>query len=82
MLPRTTFVVHLQNKTTNKMNNLKNTLGLRNNIDQLSNRDAAFRWAENCTKLHVVILGDNGKFWVACFSDAQKLVKIGYEIAL
>ena len=28
-----------------------------------------------------VMLGDNGKFWVACFADAQKLQKAGYEIA-
>jgi hypothetical protein len=63
------------------MKNLKSTLGLRNNPDQLSSRDAAFRWAENCIKLHMVVLGDNGKFWVVCFSDAHKLVKLGYELA-
>lgn len=64
------------------MTNLKTALGLRNNVDQLSNRDAAFRWANNCKKLHVVMLGDNGKFWVACFADAQKLSKMGYEPAI
>lgn len=63
------------------MTNLKTTLGLRNNIDQFSNRDASFRWANNCIKLHIVMLGDNGKFWVVCFADAQKLNKMGYEIA-
>lgn len=63
------------------MKNLKVTLGLRNNVDQLSNRDAAFRWANNCNKLHTVMLGDNGKFWVVCFADAQKLSKMGYEYA-
>ncbi|MBN8573927.1 MAG: hypothetical protein J0M05_08440 [Candidatus Kapabacteria bacterium] len=64
------------------MKNLKTTLGLRNNIDQFSDRDAAFRWANNCIKLHIVMLGDNGNYWVACFADAQKLSKLGYEIAL
>lgn len=63
------------------MKNLKTILGLRNNIDQFSNVDAAFRWANNCIKLHIVMLGDNGKYWVACFVDAQKLSKMGYEIA-
>lgn len=63
------------------MKNLKSTLGLRSNPDQLSSRDAAFRWAEKCIKLHMVVLGDNGKFWVVCFADAQKLVKLGYELA-
>ncbi len=63
------------------MTNLKTTLGLRNNIDQFSTLECATRWANNCIKLHIVMLGDNGKYWVACFSDAQKLSKMGYEIA-
>jgi hypothetical protein len=29
----------------------------------------------------MVMLGDNNKYWVVCFSDAQKLFKAGYEIA-
>jgi hypothetical protein len=63
------------------MTTLKTTLGLRNNIDQFSTLDGANRWANNCIKLHIVMLGDNGKYWVACFADAQKLSKMGYEIA-
>ncbi len=63
------------------MTNLKTTLGLRNNIDQFATLEGATRWANNCIKLHIVMLGDNGKYWVACFSDAQKLSKMGYEIA-
>lgn len=63
------------------MKNLKTTLGLRNNIDQFSNLEGAKRWANNCIKPHIVLLGDNGKYWVACFTDAQKLSKKGYEIA-
>lgn len=63
------------------MLNLRKKLGLRYNIDQFSSLEAAIRWANNCIKLHVVMLGDNGKYWVACFADAQKLNKNGYEIA-
>jgi len=63
------------------MKNFKNELGLRNNIDMLTNRDSAFRYADNCKKPHVVMLGCNGLFWVVCFADAQKLSKRGYEIA-
>ena len=59
----------------------KTKLGLKNNIEQFNDRSAAFRWSNNCIKLHVVMLGDNDKFWVACFADAQKLSKMGYEIA-
>jgi hypothetical protein len=64
------------------MTNLKTVLGLRNNIDQFSNLEAANRWANNCIKSHIVMLGDDGKYWVACFADAQKLHKMGYGIAL
>jgi hypothetical protein len=63
------------------MQNLTAKLGLRNNVDQFSNFEAAERWANNCKKIHMVILGDNGKYWVASFADAQKLEKLGYEIA-
>jgi hypothetical protein len=63
------------------MKNLKATLGLRNNVDIFNNRENAFGWANTCIKLHVVMLGENNKFWVVCFADAQKLSKMGYEIA-
>jgi hypothetical protein len=63
------------------MNTIKNSLGLRNSVDIFNNRENAFGWASMSIKLQVVMLGDNGKFWVVCFSDAQKLSKIGYEIA-
>ena len=56
-------------------------LSLRYNPTQFISREAAFSWANNCIKLHMVVLGDNGKFWVVCFSDAQKLVRLGYELA-
>jgi hypothetical protein len=67
------------NQTT--MSNLKETLGLRNGVDQFISREAALRCAANRIKLHVVMLGDNGKYWIACFADAQRLHKMGYEIA-
>jgi hypothetical protein len=68
-------------KNSKAMTNLKTTLGLRNNIDQFSTLEGAKRWANNCIKLHTVMLGCNGKYWVVCFADAQKLHKMGYEIA-
>ena len=63
------------------MKTLKSTLGLRHNIDQFHNRENAFSYAYHCIKLHIVMLGDNGMFWVCCFADAQKLSRMGYEIA-
>ena len=63
------------------MHNLRQILGTRNNVDAFNNRAAAFRYADKCHKIHVVILGDNSQFWVCSFADAQKLVKDGYELA-
>jgi hypothetical protein len=64
------------------MKNLKLTLGLRNDVAQFNNRINAFGWANHCIKSHVVMLGDNDKYWVVCFSDAQRLSKLGYEVAM
>jgi len=60
----------------------KNALGLRYKPDQFTQIESAKRWADRCNKLHSVILGCNGMFWVVCFADAQRLVKAGYEIAI
>jgi hypothetical protein len=63
------------------MATLKTTLGLRNNVDIFNNRENAFGWASMSIKGQIVMLGDNNKFWVVCFADANKLSKLGYEIA-
>lgn len=63
------------------MNTLKQQLGLRYSLVEMSTLEGALRYAERCIKAHCVILGDNGKFWIACFADAQRLVKAGYELA-
>lgn len=49
-------------------------------VEQFTSPAAAFRWASNCIKSHFVLLGDNGKFWVANFATAQKLEKQGYTV--
>jgi hypothetical protein len=59
----------------------ESTLGLRRNVDQFSTLSAASRFANSCIKLHIVLLGEDGKYLVACFSDAQRLSKLGYQIA-
>ena len=63
------------------MATLKTTLGLRNNVDIFNNRENAFGWASRSIKGQIVMLGDNNKFWVVCFADANKLSKLGYEFA-
>ena len=63
------------------MPTLKTILGLKNNMYHFSNIDSAFRWANNSEKSHMVFLGYDNQYWVVCFSDAQKLFKLGFEIA-
>ena len=63
------------------LKNLKTALKLRRNINQFSTFAAASRLATNCIKLHLIMQGDHGKFWVVCFADAQKLEKAGYKLA-
>lgn len=48
---------------------------------RFTNRGAAFRFAANCKKSHLVILGADQMFWVVCFADAQRLTKNGYQLA-
>ena len=43
--------------------------------------EAAERFTTHCIKLHAIILGDNEKYWVVNFRDAQRLTKQGYELA-
>lgn len=63
------------------MATIKSTLGLKDNVAEFTNRQLAFNYANRCIKQHVVMLGDNDMFWVACFADAQKLERLGYQIA-
>lgn len=64
-----------------KSKQVKEVYGLRHRPDILSNRTAAFEWANGVKKLHFVILGDDCKFWVVCPADASRLIKAGYEYA-
>lgn len=63
------------------MKNLKLTFGLKNEVAVLSTQRSAYSFASKCVKPHVVILGDNGKFWVVSFADGQRLSKLNYELA-
>lgn len=38
-------------------------------------------FAGNCKKMHLIVLGDDGKFWVATPRITEALVKSGYEYA-
>lgn len=60
---------------------LKEKLGLKRRPELFSNLSRAKSWANNAKKLHIVVLGCDGRFWVVCGADANKLNKLGYEFA-
>ena len=62
------------------MNNLKYLYGLRYNVDILSTLEGAKRFVKRSEKPMCIILGDNTKYWVVCFADAQKLQTKGYGL--
>lgn len=41
----------------------------------------AENFANRCEKLHLIILGDNNRYWVALPKVTEKLNKQGYEYA-
>ena len=43
--------------------------------------ESAKRFADNCNGVMMVVLGDDGKFWVGVSRDTEALVKAGYEYA-
>ena len=62
---------------------IKEKLNLRHNPSIFYNRNNAFNSLKHCVKsCYTVILGDNSQFWVVCFSDASRLIKMGYELAI
>lgn len=61
---------------------LKETLELKRNPDVFYNRESAFRWAERCVKSKFIILGSNNQFWGVCGTDANRLLKQGFEFAI
>lgn len=38
-------------------------------------------FVDRCLKMHLIVLGDDGKFWVAVPRITERLVKQGYEYA-
>lgn len=39
----------------------------------------AWNFVNRCEKGHVIVLGDDGKFWVVTFAQFAQLEKEGYE---
>ena len=52
-----------------------------NQVYKFNSRSNAFGFAYHCIKMHMVILGDDGKFWVCTPAIAERLYRQGYEYA-
>lgn len=50
----------------------------RSEFNSLAN---AKSFANRCIKINMIVLGDNGKFWVMLPKFSEQLVKLGYEYA-
>mgnify|MGYP003146494022 CR=1 FL=1 len=67
------------------MKNLKSlqTAGIFNSrISRYTSLSTAESALPRQTKLSTVILGDDNKYWVVVWGDAQRLIKKGYSLAL
>lgn len=65
----------------NTTDKVKEALNPSNRIE-FNELAVANRFADNCNKIHMVVLGDNGKYWVMLPKFSERLVKSGYEYAL
>ena len=62
---------------------IKKALNLRHSPVIFNNRENAFNSLKHYVKsCYCVVLGSDCKFWVVCFSDAMRLQKQGYELAI
>jgi len=52
---------------------------LRYRPDIFNSLDLAQSWANRCVKPHRVLSGLDGKYWVVCPRDAEKLHSLGFK---
>lgn len=46
---------------------------------KFSNMQTAINFASRCEKMMMVIMGDDGKYWVVTMAQGEKLISQGYE---
>lgn len=49
-------------------------------VHKFNTEGAARRFADSATKIHQIVLGDDGLFWVTLPRWAAELERLGYEI--
>ena len=50
-------------------------------ISRFQNPELAFNLADRAFKPMMVLLGDDDRYWVVRMSDAERLLRAGYEVA-
>jgi hypothetical protein len=60
---------------------IKKTYNLKYKPARFINRSSAFSFSQRTTKISLVMLGTDGRFWVVCPADASRLFKNGVEYA-
>lgn len=50
-------------------------------VDKFNNLSLANSYAERSNKIRLIILGDDGKYWVSSPAVTEQLHKMGYEYA-
>jgi hypothetical protein len=66
---------------TTAENNTQRWSKIKSQITRFNTLASATAFANRCDKLHMVVLGDSGEFWVAVPAITEWLVKNGYEYA-
>jgi hypothetical protein len=63
-------------------NQLTKQLGIfKSDVSEFNSLASAKNFADRCTKIQMIVLGEGGKFWVCVNRVAVKLTKAGYELA-
>ena len=60
---------------------VKATLGLKYEPTRFTNLARAHSYADGCIKMHSVVHGCDGYYWIVCGRDFNTLLKAGYEAA-
>jgi hypothetical protein len=68
-------------KTTTNTKTVQTTLNLRHEPIAFVDGGLARNFAANCIKPQRVMLGCDGRFWIVCPADADRLERNGYQYA-
>lgn len=64
---------------TNSATRKAETMITKNAPYRFINLNTARSFSNNCIKSHMIVMGDDSRYWVVTPADATRLVKAGYE---